>query len=208
MKRFIIFIVVFIVGLEPIKSQDIDDFVIVTFEIKRNIERHKKAVYYWIVNSDSTINKGFSLKPLYFSGYSKTHLDKCCNGDTINPYIITKHTSFDFAPNYESDVKVLKELIEEKKIKVQTIKKKRGNEYTETVNVYATPVKGEFCKCYLKSFGFIDYEGEVYLPLKNLKDNSAYWELTWSKNIKFSDYSFFFYVNNSEGHSIKNIPKW
>lgn len=191
-------------------SQEEKSFVIISFERKRAFNHKKKEVetFYWIIPSDSTHTRGLHLFPLYLSGFSNTDFIKCSKGDTINPYLITDETNYDFDVGYNQQISFLINLISNNQIKVQNIIKKWDGKSKESINIYATPIKGKFISCSLESFDLIDYKGYVFLPQSDFSYYKEYWNSTNAKNVKYADYSFFYFINNSIGGSLKKIPSW
>lgn len=191
------------------KAQEVEEYVVITFERERIIKKHSEIEnFIWIIPGDSAYTKGFHLFPLYLADFSYTDLIKCSKKDTINPYLINEETSYDFSSDYEQQLEMLTKLILSNRKRVQTIEKEWNKEYKEVVNVYATPIKGFFHTCEIESFDLIDYKGTVYLPESNFSYNENYWDKPNAKNVKYADYSFLFFVNNSTGGDLDNIPYW
>lgn len=209
-NKVIITIVFIILFDNYLYSQEESSYVIISFERERvySNKKKEKEIFYWIIHTDSTHSKGLHLTPLYLGGFSNTDLIKCNKGDTINPYLITDETNFEFDESYNQQLSLLISLISNNQIRVQTIKKSWGNKLKEVINIYATPIDGNFTSCHLESFNLIDYKGKVFLPLSNFSYFMEYWDTPNSKNVKFADYTFFYFINNSRGGDLKKVPSW
>ncbi len=208
-KSILTISIVFFTCIE-VYSQDTTQYVVISFERERNISKQEKQkeLFYWIVNIDSTTTKGFKMFPLYLSGYSFSDLKKCSVNDTINPFLITHETNYDFNHDYIDGIEALKELMIKKQVKVQTINKRWSKKFQETINVYAIAIEGVFYSCYLQSFDIIDYKGVVYLPTTSFEHIENFWDSHNARNVIYADYSHFFFINNSTGGSLNKIPYW
>lgn len=210
MKKSVILIIIVYIVWGKVYSQEISNFIVITFERERKLNKREKQkdVFYWISNIDSIQSKGYRMYPLYLSGYSVQDLKKCCNNDTINPFIITDQTNFNFTQNHIETVNTLKQLINNKRIKIQVITKKWGENFQETIKVYATAVKGGFHFCELQSFNYIDYKGIIYLPSSKCTQIDTFWKSLKARNVMYADYSYFYFINNTTGGSLDKIPYW
>jgi hypothetical protein len=183
-------------------------YVVFLFERQRNNMHKEKDFFYWITSIDSISKQGFNLFPLYLSDFTKSDLIKCSRGETINPYLINGDTIHDLDKESKSSIHNLFELISKNQTKIQSISKTWGKKNKETVNVYVTPITGNFFSCVMESFELIDYTGSIYLPASDFKIYIGFWDLPVAKNVISQDYSYFFFVNNSTGGSLKNLPTW
>lgn len=125
-------------------------YVVFTFETEKN-STCDKQVFYWITLVDSIENKlEFNIYPLFTQEYSKDVIDSCIKGDSVDVFLNTTNSNFEFGENYETQIKYLMSIVNNNKTKVQTVVHMRsqgGIKETEIVKVYATPVIGEFCDC-------------------------------------------------------------
>ena len=177
-------ILVFSLVPKDLLSQDVKqaEYVIITYELNRAKDTHGIRKYYWIVSVDSLKGQKVSLSPIYFTGFSKNNLDKCCQGEVIDIFTVTTGSTYDFKEGYEQSIEGLVRIVDVERRKVQTITKEWSNGYKETIKIYATPIIGKFCRCDIgKEDGDkINYNDMVYLPLSDFSFNANFWK---SKNV-------------------------
>ncbi|SHN37593.1 hypothetical protein [Mucilaginibacter sp. OK098] len=187
----------------------IKKYVIFTFEIIHK-ESKVKDYYYWITPQDSIAKKNaFEVFPLYTEEYSKDILNRCKTGNTIDIFTASTATDFNFDDNYKSEVRNLLSLISINKVKIQDFRKrwtKNGDEVN--IDVYASPIIGEFCDCLEnhenRSYGF---KGLIYLPVTSFNYDKGFWTSKDEKVVRFVDYSYVEYSSHypSNIHGNSNI---
>lgn len=208
MKTKLIILLFFVLGFYVALAQKSDNYVVITFDVKQRGIDPSNECYYWIVPCDSIKEKKIKLVPLFTEGYSLNLYMQCINGDSINPYLFCENENFDFSQEYLNEVETLKDILLNNRIKIQTIKKKWNiRKYTREITVYASPIIGNFCFCPFWAFEYIDYKGIIGLPISDFSNAENFWSSPNAKYIKTADFSFFFFINNSN-RSIKDRPFW
>jgi hypothetical protein len=170
-------------------------FVVITFELIKSNSKNKQ-VFYWITPVDSIENKlAFNIYPLYTEEYTKDNFDRCIKGDSVDVFTNTTNTNFEFGKNYETQVKQFVSMVNSKRVKVQTIALKWSKEIrdNETVNVYATPIIGEFCNCLQRheigGSHKLEFRALIYMPVSSFSFEENFWNTENGKVVKFADYS-------------------
>lgn len=189
-------------------SQEIHDYVVFRFERERKNFHDEVEVFFWITPFDSINQQRFPLYPLYLSEISNNDLIKCFKREIINPYLVTNEETIDLSDSQKKIIGNLELLTNNNKVLLQTVKKDWQKNQKETVKIFATPIKGVFHSCPMTSFGNIDYEGWVFLPVNNFSLISEFWKSDRSKKLRKLDYSFFFFVNTATGGSLDRVPRW
>lgn len=171
------------------------DYVIITFEsIQKNpnVEHN----YYWIAPINSIENKAtFNIYPLYTEEYSKDNYEKCLKGDTVDIFTTTKATNFDFRKEYLSQLELLQSIVKEKGMLVQELELSWNKQIRkkEKLNIYATPIKGEFCTCtqLAEVWGNPDlnFIAQVFMPVNSFSYKPDFWQTELGKIIQYADYS-------------------
>ncbi|MBS1600824.1 MAG: hypothetical protein JST75_21570 [Bacteroidetes bacterium] len=166
-------------------------YVVISFEKKVNkYSQHGIQNFYWIVQIDSVKDKNFKLEPLFFR-FSTNDFRDCLKGEKINPFVITDSTNFDFEKDYILSKKNLSQIIEQKKIWVQTITKKWSENLIEEIKVFVTPIIGRFCTCEFMPENQNDrvYSGHIKIPYSSFAFDAGLFGLKNFRFIKFSDYA-------------------
>ncbi|MDR0233056.1 MAG: hypothetical protein LBI82_13225 [Dysgonamonadaceae bacterium] len=191
MKNKLVFIIFSLISLS-IHAQ-LNEYVVFTFESKRSIDKEFQK-YYWIAHKDSIKDTDFRIYPLYLivGEFSKDNLDNCQKGDSIDIFVSTDKTNLDFDKDYESNVEDLISLIDNNRIKIQSIdiswaeNKKAKNK----INIYATPIRGNFCNCFqYHNLGTNKFNSFIYLPIGNFSYIKSFWDTPTASIVKYSDYS-------------------
>src|SRR5688572_18738273 len=148
-----------------------NEFIILTFELKT--QSHGLIKYYWISSVDS-LNTRKGLSPVYLHTFFSTNdFTACCNNKPIDIFTSTTESNYKFEDEFNKNLDALNKIVLSGRRKIQTIKKTWDKGLSETITVYATSIKGQFCKCgligrSLKLFesyeGDIYYKGGIYLP--------------------------------------------
>ena len=128
------------------------EFVILTFEMDRNKDSHGTFIYYWVAELEKYDKideyKELKIYSLFLHEfYGSEQLASCCLGKVSYPYTTTTGTEFNFPENYSEYLTELRELVKNKRQKIQVIKKEWKEGYKEKVTVYATTVRGKLCEC-------------------------------------------------------------
>lgn len=175
---------------QPRKSQ----YVVLTFEDTYKITQHDIDTYYWIISADS-LKQQHRISPLLLSGFSKNTLESCCKGETVDPFVITDETSYDFTESYFVSTDSLRKLIFKNRTKVQAITKSWLSGQKEKIQVFATPIFGNFCSS--SSTG--KYNGRIYFPVSNFQRIDTFWETMPIKLIgrDFTEVKFAIFQNLS-----------
>jgi len=191
MKSKLIFIISLLISLSSYAQ--IKEYVVVTFESKRSIDKEFQK-YYWIAPIDSIKDTDFHIYPLYLviGEFSKDNLDNCQKGDSIDIFVSTNKTNLDFDKGYEYSIDGLISLIDNNRIKIQTIDIKwvENKKAKSIINIYATPIRGDFCNCFqYHNLGNKKFKSFIYLPFANFNYIKSFWDTPTASIIKFSDYS-------------------
>jgi hypothetical protein len=180
--------------------QNEKEYVVVTFEMSKN-KVHRMLSYYWIIPVDSINSE--KILPIYslylYPYFDKSELEECCRGGVINVLESNGNDTVSFNNEYHISLKQLNELVFINRKKIQTIKHNWYNpKFEETVQIYITPITGDFCYCMQKFSSLIKnyfQEGVVLLPLFNFKYNSNFWKTKMQTKIEYFDFYDFKYVN-------------
>jgi len=196
-KKVLILVLSLLLTCEIVVSQvnSSSRFVVITFELTKGNSKNKQF-FYWITPVDSIEKKiSFNIFPLYTEEYTKDNFDRCIKGDSVDIFKNTTATNFKFDEGYSSQIEQFVSLVNSKKTKVQTISLNwsAGSRAKETVNVYATPVIGEFCNCLqLSEIGGshkLEFSALVYMPVASFSFNQNFWDTENGKVMKYADYS-------------------
>lgn len=194
-KKLLVLILSLFITCKIGVSQVKNGFIIISFELVKS-KQDNKQVFYWITSVDSIDNKiNFSIYPLYFEEFSSDNLEKCKKGDTVDIFINTSETNFKFDNNYLLQLEQLSSLINDNRTKLQSISLNwfDKNRNKEIVNIYATPILGDFCNCLQISekggSKNLDFKTMAYMPVSSFVLNKGFWNTENGKVIKFADYS-------------------
>ena len=172
-------------------SQDVkpSEYVIITYELTRAKDTHGVRKYYWMVSVDSLKGQRVSLSPIYFTGFAKNNLDRCCQNEVVDIFTVTTGSTYDFKEGYEQSIEELVQLVDRERRKVQTITKEWTTGYNERIKIYATPIIGKFCRCDIgkEDGNKINYKGMVYLPLSDFSFNANFWKSKSANEILLKD---------------------
>jgi len=148
MKYLSFILVTLLFHTANIKAQNKNQFVIITIEKQSNKGLHKKEINYWIISVKSWINSdNKSLSPIYLTGFSATDYKECTINKNLILYNVTVNESYDFKEGVLKGHDYLLKLIKQNRKKVQTVKKNWGSGSKESIKIYLTPIKGDFCYC-------------------------------------------------------------
>jgi hypothetical protein len=184
-------------------SQSVDNkYLIVTFEVTHKPSPHKGAGYYfWITPTSALKSRSFQLMPMRFSWVDKETLKRCKNGDSVNVNSFPGSSDDEFDTGYGSMVDTLQTVVKSNRLKVQTIitkgKNYWGSNYLTTVNVYLTPVIGEFCNCLNvnKNGKYVFSRRKIYLPVSFEGYYKDFWNEKISEKARLNNYSFIRYID-------------
>lgn len=176
MKVFSKFILIlFVFSFNSISAQQINekDYLLMSFERVQNKQHKEKDVFYWIIPVKNQETKS-TFSPIYFEGYSKTKLEKCIKNETVYIFNTISGDEYDFSIEYKEMVSETLKLIEANKYKFLSIKNKWKSGLKETIDVFITPITGSICNCPIpeKNSELINYYGQIYLPVENLRVNN------------------------------------
>lgn len=192
MKNRLFIIIALLVFVIPIKAQNQEKFVLITIETKAKKGLHKTQIDYWVVSLNKYKDPNEKpFFPLYISGFSATDYNECCNNKNLILFNVTSQESFEYENQLLDVQKKLIDLIKIKRRKIQSIEKKWlfGNKIT--VNVYMTPITGDFCFCELShnnDNSELTYVGQVAVPKSGYNYNSDFWSSELYKAIQKYDF--------------------
>jgi hypothetical protein len=177
-------------------------FIVILFEWSGQ-KFNEKLVHYWILPVYDEIEE-FKIYPLVFSDFSSVDSYKrCARGEQIDLFTSTSETRFDFDEQYLLHESSLKSLIKRNKKLIHQIIMRRpsGIFKKEKINVYITPLFGDFFSC-VQFHDSRDVEtnrviGEVYFPGLNAELNLNFWDSKYFEllvNYDFFEFDFESYL--------------
>ena len=198
-KRIVLFLALMMNLLMMSQEQNLNSFIIVTFKFERKGDLHSTKEYFWITETESINSiEDLILFPLYFDEFSKEDLNECMGQRDVNIFTMYNGENFVLEKELIDNINTLKEFVQTKNIKVQSISKKwENNKLKEKVTVYITPVLGIFCSSNIAEYSSkeINYKGFIYIPLSNFAPNPNFFNTQKWKLIKNFDFSIFKFKN-------------
>lgn len=175
------------------------EFIVVTFELVKN-KIHRTKRYYWIIPTDSIENNRIPMFSLYLQAYfDSSELQDCCKGNVIDVLESTESDTVTLSNDYQKALEELNNLVFKYRKKVQKVQYRWYNpDHEEVIQIYITPITGNFCFCMQKFSSFIKdmfQEGNIFLPLSDFSYNNGFWESEKLKAVETFDYSTIKYVN-------------
>lgn len=167
------------------------EYVVITVEDQYKISQHGIKSYFWIVPVDSITSFSSNLSRLFLSDFSVNNLQDCCAGNPVDPIVVTETSNFKLDDDYLSRLEGLRKLILQSRRKLQKITKKWESGQLETVQVFATAIKGEFCQCDFHPIGQqrTGYKGKVCVPKSSFGSYEEFWKLPQASFILKQDFS-------------------
>lgn len=208
----IVLLLIVKLGLSQVINSN--NYIVITFEsIQKN--PNVEHSYYWIAPFDSIKSKvTFNIYPLYTEEYSNDNFEKCLKGDTVDIFTTTKTTNYDFSKEYLSELESFLSIVKEKRILVQELELSWNKQIRkkEKVNIYVTPIKGEFCTCtqLAEVWGEPDlnFIAQVFMPASSFSYSTNFWQTEQGKLIQHTDYSQIDFTSHFPLDIYgKNIPK-
>jgi hypothetical protein len=175
------------------------DYIFLTFELDRNKDMHGTFIYYWVAELDKYDKVDEYKEPEIYSiflheFFGNDQLESCCLGKNSDPYTVTTATSYDFPENYSAYLGELRDMVQNNRKKLQTIKKEWKDNHKETITVYGTVLRGKLCKCEFGGDRYITTGDQISFPTGEYELIENYW--TEDKyNILFYDFAEFEYGN-------------
>lgn len=169
------------------------NYTIFSFEYKNWT---RTDTHYWIIENDSIGKYGELIlnQIIIETDYSKTTLNSCCSKKEVS--LIENNYAFSAFIDFTS-LELIKYL-KNNRIFLQEITHKYGTGLKSNLNVYATPVIGDFCNCISRiqnPQGMIVYNIPTYLPKSIFKvDESFYATGNW-KRLQYYDFSEYLFEN-------------
>ena len=186
----------FLFGQETKNSK----YAVITCKIDRNKDSHPAKEYFWIVSLDSV--KGidsFKINPLYLDEYAKSDISECVQKKDIN--IFTMYTGKNFRLDDQQEVDNLKliHIIKESRKSFFKLTKKWNNGLKEKVELFFTPISGEFCSSNIAvdSGKQINYKGLIFLTISDFKQYMEFFNSKQFSDIIFSNFSNVNFVNGN-----------
>lgn len=160
--------------------------IIYTIESTYKKSQHGKDTYYWIIPVDS-LNSRKGLSPLLGESFSASTLKSCCAGEPIAPSIVAVNTNYDFPASYYASLDSLAKIIAKDRKRIQKTNTQWQFGQAHNLKVFATPIIGIFCsaKNDQKFERIPDYNGRIYIPLRNFKSADAFWLSEKAKLVVF-----------------------
>ena len=172
---FIFFIVIFVTPkIVNGQSNYFKNYLVITIEEETTSTVHGKRIDYWLLDVNNWVNDDENaLVPLYLYGFSNIDFNECCGNDTLVLFNYSlEETYFQSENNQLQDQELNISNIRESRKKIQRVIKKWKNR-KDKIEVFFTPVKGNFCFCTLKhtqgnTKARIGYDGIVALPISGI----------------------------------------
>lgn len=178
------------------------DYIVITFETiqkKPNVTQ----LYYWITPIESIVNKtSFNIHPLYTEEYSNDIYEKCLRGDTVDVFTTTTATNFDFSNEYLTQIETFQSIVKQKGVLVQGLVLNWNNKTKEKekLNIYVTPIKGEFCTCIqvadVRGKPDLSFLAQVFIPANSFSYNADFWQTELGRIIQITDFSRIDYTSH------------
>ena len=148
-------------------------YLIFTFEERYKNSPHGTKTFYWMQQADSVAAHPLRLAALFLStsAYSKDNLDDICQGLPTDPFLQKISTNYGFSEQYMAGTTALQELIAKHRTRVQTIRKSWANGQSALIQVYATPITGQFCAGRLRrrEADGDQYDGPLFIPFADFR---------------------------------------
>lgn len=191
MKKIITFFVLFFINQTNIYAQsDNEKFIVVTIENKSDEGLHKRETNYWLISLKNYVNSNEqSFYPLYTSGFSVNDYNECSKNNNLIFFNTSEKEDFNFEGELKNSQKELLHVIENKRIKVQEVRKKWITGKKTSVTVFLTPVTGKFCYCEFSGIRDMDYKEKISLPISDFEYDSKSENSELFKAIRKFDFS-------------------
>lgn len=154
-----------------------ENFLILTYEFSEKKQLHKSDNSCWIIKMDSLggVNKIF---PLYIDGFSKTLFNNCLSNKTVDITSVYENDEWNFNDEYKNTVVDLRKIITERRKNILSMKMVWNSKKSEKLKIFITPIQGFFCNCPIskKSEEQINYRGNIFLPVRDIKFNEEFWK--------------------------------
>ncbi len=188
-----IFCILLIINISFLYSQNSDNFIIVSIEKTTSKGIHKQETDYWIISLSEwkEIDKR-AIYPYLPNGFNLSDLKECCTNKELLFFYYTKEEEEALDIDYLTKIESLENIIQQNRKKVQVIRKKWSTKKRQKINIYLTPVKGDFCFCNMKHSNpkvELEYKGLISLPLSNFSYDKNFWKSELSVHIQSYDYS-------------------
>jgi len=187
--RFLLLMICFAIESNAF-GQNLNNYIIITFEQTHKISQHGTKVYHWILPVDSTTNYETLLAHLFLDGLSDENISSCCNRQPMDPVLVFSDSKFGLDSINREIVENLSKLLIKDRTKIQTITK-QWDEQKETIKVFATAVSGQFCFSPFHEIGQqrTGYKGLVSVPHSMLRPFQGFWSSDKVKFIIHRDFS-------------------
>ena len=204
MKNSKLFIVVFFLSILSSygQIQKGKKGLILTYKIKK-VNHNSDLTYYWFIPEESiNVSKDkFEIYPFYLDTFSKDNLDDCLNNESIDLFVSTKKTNYNFDLNYKKSLENLKVKLKSNSLIIQSIvnKRKYPRKEKKEIKISISFVQGDFAFCSIKNKMAKKINGysKIVLPVSPFSFNQE--GLKESKLIEFiyqTDFSQLEYSNN------------
>lgn len=166
-------------------------YIIFTIEDTYKVSQHGTQTYFWIIPVDSIKSHNMTISRLFLSDFTRSNLEDCCLGKPFDPFVYDQDPSIALDSDYRERLDNLKQLVRQRKKKIQKIDKKWESGQAETVVIFATPVVGEFCSSDFHPIGQhrTGYRGRVYLPKASFRYDDTFWSSSRADYVMKKDFS-------------------
>jgi hypothetical protein len=187
--RFV-FLTIFLAIQSNTFAQNVNGYIILTFEQTHKISQHGTKVYHWIIPDDSLTDYETSFAHLFLDGLSDDQISSCCNKQPMDPVLVFPDSKFGLDSTSRKIIKDLSKLLIKDRKKIQTIIK-QWDDQKETIKVFATAISGQFCFSPFDEIGQqrTGYHGLVSVPHSNCRVFREFWSSDKAKFIIHRDFS-------------------
>jgi len=191
MKRGINILLLLLVSYGAFSQSASKEYVVITVEDQYKVSQHGTQTYFWIVSIDSVISSATNLSRLFLADFSANNLQDCCAGNAVDPVVVTESSNFKLDEGYLAELESLRKLILQDRRRLQKVTKKWMSGQEETVQIFATAIRGEFCKCSFHPIGQqrTGYKGNVCVPKSSFSSYEDFWKSPKADTIMKTDFS-------------------
>lgn len=190
MKRSFSFFLFWFVITTFVQGQT-KEYVVISVKQSYKFSPHGTQTYFWIVPVDSITTFKSNFSHLFLSDFSLNNQQDCCVGNPIDPFVVNDKSNFELGQPYMVVLDELKSTILKNRRKLQKITKKWEDGQSQTIQIYATAILGDFCCCSYDIIGQnrTGYRGKVYIPKSSFSKFHKFWDMPKAKYLLKQDFS-------------------
>lgn len=159
---------VFNVGVCFSQNRDGEYLVFLLKKSSKN-ELHKGDIYIWALPKDSIGLRKAS--PFYITGFSKTALTKCANGQRPRLFMLAQSDEWDFSDDEKNAQLQIENLFRSNQQKIARISIE-AYRYKEQITVSVIAIKGTLCNCPIseeEEGRLIGFSGNILMAVEYVK---------------------------------------